>query len=140
MTYSERIAARRAHYAALVPPEPIELESPKRDFSILPFKLSPGKRDYYILVTEHGSTLATHMLHLHQCGETLANTRHLFAIYNIPEGAIHLEDIYSELVYSNSYERKPRAPICQGFSSPVVFHALSDIQSESKRIIKTNLE
>lgn len=141
MTYLERIAQRKAAYVALVPPPPPEpITPPKINYSILPFKLSPGKRDYYILATEHGSTLATHLLHIHQCGNVMQYTRHIFSLYDIPPNAVHLQDITSELIYANSYERKERKPLVTGFSLPVVFHAYGDITIEAQRIIKTNLE
>lgn len=141
LSYIERLATRKAAYAALVPsPPPAPIVAPKIDYSILPFKLSPGKRDYYILATKHGSTLATHLLHIHQCGETMQTTRHLFAIYDIPSDATILEDIISERIYSNSYERREREPLIKGFSLPVVFHAYGDITIEAQRIIKNNLE
>lgn len=140
MTYLERIAARKAQYAALVP-TPVTIEPPPLlDYSVLPFRLSPGKRDYYILISEHGSSVPTHLLHVHQAGKSLLPTRHPFAIYTVPSQAPTLADILSELIYSNSYERRPRKPIIEGYTTTLIFHDASAITEESKRLIKTQLE
>lgn len=122
-------------------PTPPLVEIPQRiDYSILPFRLSPGKRDYYILISEHGSSTPTHLLHVHQAGARLATTRHLFAIYTVPDQAKIIDDIISELVYTNSYERRPRKPIINGFTRPIIFHDINATIEESKRIVKTELE
>lgn len=138
ITYAEALAALRAKRAKLpIPPPPPEKLPPI--YSILNFKLAPGKTSYFVPLCNPDSTsnralrVPTHFVRIHECGEPMKHCRHIFELYDIPEDAEKVSDIIGS-------EFDPIRPKLSLYTLPFVFHIQAQAEQETRRIIRTQLE